>query len=166
MNFASFWSDLLTGLIGSGVGIVVGLRIDRRTNQNKAKVRDERLVQNLINRLAGKRAFAHSSDIGEVDDEADRERCNRSVLDARERILAVCDEIGQREDAIPCLRAMEEDCMAYLNYSEQEPRRYAMGLVRLREQLEQHEDDLAALMCTLRVERPGSRGSGKPQWLP
>jgi hypothetical protein len=166
VNFSSFWSDLIAGLIGSGVGIFAGLRIERQTARKKAIARDERLVQNLINRLAGKRAFGHDSDIGELDDDADRKRCARSVLDARKRILMVCDEIGEREDVIPHLRDMEADCLAYLDYSEQERLRYAMGLTRLGDRLAQHEAELKKLMPGLHIERPGALDSTRPNWLP
>jgi hypothetical protein len=166
VNFSSFWSDLLAGLIGSGVGIVVGLRIERHSSKKKAETRDERLVQNLINRLAGKRTFSHASDIGEVDDADDRKRCAHSILDARERISTVCDEIEQREDVIPYLRQMEQDCNAYLNYCELEPLRYAMSLVRLGEQLALQENELQRRMSPLTVELPGSRNADRPAWLP
>lgn len=166
MDFSTFSSDLLAGFLGSGIGFFLGLRVDRYLGRKKTEARDQRLVQNLINRLAGKRAFGHNSEVGEVDNNEDREYCARSILDARQRILAVCDEIGEREDVIPRLRMMEEDCMAYLNYSEQEPLKYAMGLVCLREKLAYHQGELKKLMSALRPELPGARDSGRPDWLP
>jgi hypothetical protein len=166
MNFSSFWSDLLAGLLGSGAGIVIGLQVDRVRTRKHERARDERLVQNLIDRLAGKRAFSHAADIGEVEDEADRERCNLSVVDARERILVVCDEIAQREDIISPLRKMERDTMAYLSFVEREKPKYAMALIQLRDRLFEQETDLRRLMPGLRVEPPGSRDGNKPAWLP
>lgn len=163
MNFSSFVSDLVTALIGSGLGIIAGLQIDRRQNRMKARARDERLVQNLIDRLAGKRAFRVEAGVGEIDDRA---YCAASILDARERIAAVCDEIEEREDVICHLRNMEMDCMAYLDYSEQEKSRYAMGLSRLGDRLAQHEAELRTLMPALSDDLPGSRASRKATWLP
>lgn len=166
MNFSSFWSDLVAGLVGSGAGIIAGLQIDRARTRRHGRARDQRLVQNLIDRLAGKRAFGHSSDIGEVDDDDDRERCISSIIDARQRILAVCDEITEREDVIPRLREMQRDSMAYLNYVEQNKRRYAMGLIQLRNRLAEHERLLGQMMPQLRLEPPGSRDGDRPDWLP
>jgi len=143
----------------------VGLRIDHVRERRRSAERDARLIQNLIDRLASKRAFSHSSDVGLVDDSEDRERCIASVLDARRRTARVCDAIEVREDAVPLLRRMESDCMAHLNHVERLETRYAMSLIRLRDRLYEAEQALGRIMTGLEVARLGSRTPSTPEWL-
>ncbi|MGO4660975.1 hypothetical protein AB4Z14_03855 [Terrabacter sp. 2TAF16] len=156
MTWTTFPSDLTAGLLGTFLGLVFGLGIDRKREQRRAESRDERLVQNLIDRLAGKRAFAHSVDVGLVDNADDRQRCVDSVLDARMRILDVCDQIDRREDVVGTLRAMEVDCLALLSHVERHPLEYARALIRLRDRLIGHEAELQLLMPGLHMAIPAA----------
>ena len=165
MDWSSFPSDFLAGVLGTMVGLVVGLRIDHVRERRRAARRDERLIQSLIDRLASKRAFSHGADVGLIDDPDDRERCIASVLDVRRRTARVCDALEVREDAVPLLRRIESDCMAYLNHVERNGPRYAIALIRLRDRLHEAEQELGRSMPGLEVAGPGSRTPSTPQWL-
>ena len=165
MDFSGFPSDSLASLIGAAVGIVLGLQVDRWKMRRDSKDRDRRLIQNLVNGLAGKRAFGHPDDIGLVDDPPDRERCLSSILDARARIARVCDEVVALPEVVPILREMENDCMAYLNYVERHEDAYAVALIRLRDRLTVHELGLKVIVRELDLVRPGARDGETPAWL-
>lgn len=122
-------------------------------------------MQSLVNALASKRAFSHSEDVGALDDEADRLRCIQSVLDARRRSADLCDVIELRVEFVPILRAIEIDCINYLNYAEAQPRMYAVGLVKLRHRITDHEKALRRLSPELALIAPGAHGLVLADWL-
>jgi hypothetical protein len=165
VDWSSFPSDLIAGLLGTAAGLVAGLRIDRRLQYRRARAHDERLVQALIDTLASKRAFSHASEVGLVDDPEDRDRCVASVLDARRRAAEVCDAIEIRDDVVAVIRSMEVDCMDYLNYVESHELEYARALIKLRDRLSEREGRLQQLIPGLQVVAPGGREGRIAEWL-
>ena len=165
MDWSSFPSDVVAGLIGTAAGLLAGLRIDQWAAHRRTRTQEGRRVQSLINTLASKRAFSHSDDVGPIDDEEDRERCIQSVLDARRRAADLCDAIELRIDLLPALRGIEVDCLDYLNYVETQPRLYAVGLVKLRQRIGVRERELGQLVPELVLLPPGTHGLRLADWL-
>jgi hypothetical protein len=165
MDWSSFPSDFLAGLIGTMVGLFAGLQLDRWQARRQSRERDERMLQNLIDRLANERAFRGSAPVGPEDDPADRERCIKSVVDTRRRVADLCDNIATHTRCVPVLRTMEADCNAYLHHVERHRELYAVGLNSLRERLHDGERALQALVPPLIVTAPGARTAVSPDWL-
>jgi hypothetical protein len=165
MDWISVVSDLVVGIIGTMVGLVVGLRVDRWRSLREDRSRDLMSLQELVDRLAGRRAFSHSEDVGLVDDPEDMRRCIKSVLGIRDRIGVTVATLRSSRGAIPVLRGMESDCAAYLNYVEREPLRYAVGLLRLRDRLHESERELKRVFPALEVRRPGDGNDVSLAWL-
>ncbi|PYG01681.1 hypothetical protein SAMN05216184_101143 [Georgenia satyanarayanai] len=158
--------DLVVGLVAAAAGVFMGLRADRHIERRRQRRRETLLVQALLNRLASRRAFSHSADVGLVDDEEDRRRCNGSVLDLRDRIAGLCDQIEELDGAVvKALRQMEADCAAYLNHVDVHETRYAIALVRLRDRLYVSGLALKDIVPELNVLVPGSWTPREPEWL-
>jgi len=135
--------DLVVGLVAAAAGVFMALRADRNIEHRRARKREQRQVQALLDRLATRRAFSHAPDVGLIDDPEDRKRCIGSVLDVRNRIAALCEAIEELNDTLEVLRGMEDDCAAYLNHVEIHDTRYAVALIRLRDRL--YESGLASI---------------------
>lgn len=87
------------------------------------------------------------------------------MLDARAHIGQTCADIEHYDDAVPILRRMESDCMAYLNYVEQNPGQYARGLIHLRDRLYAAGVSLQEEVDGLEMVMPGSRAPSTSDWL-
>jgi len=166
MDWSSFPSDLVAGLVGTIAGIVLGLRIDHWREAKKVRLRDIQSLQGLVDRLAGKRAFsADRVSAGKIDAD-DRDRCTRSVLDARRRIISIYERLETQTELVPILQEMESDCIAYLNFIESRPDDYVAALNGLAGQLASREQQLKDLVPALVIAPPGSRDTAAPSWLP
>ena len=165
MEWSSFLSDFTAGVLGTGLGLFVGLRIDHARERRTARRRDLQALQALVDRLAGRRAFSHGDGVGLLDDPEDMRRCNISIRSVRGSIATTASAIEVEVEALPDLRRMEADCAAYLDYVDHEPRRYAIALLRLRDRLYESELEIARRVPALTVRRPGAGNDGSIDWL-
>lgn len=165
MGLAGFLSEAAAGLVGTIVGLVFGLQLDRYVTRKREARGDVRLLQEVVDRLAGKRAFRQFEDAGLVDSPVDMDRCVQSVFDARERLARTAASLVVHEQARRVLHEMESDCAAYISYVERAPLRYATAALRLGDRLFTHEEELRSMVPQLKVRRPGSGNAASIDWL-
>jgi hypothetical protein len=167
MDWGAFVNDVLSGTVGAFVGVVLALLFDHWRAARGVRRSDLQLLQALVDRLAGKRALSTARSLGAPFDPKDLERCNLSVLDARDRIARVSEDLGARKDVRVELQGMEVDCMSYLNYAELHPARYVEALMALSGRLAAAEAAMQAKVPELALSHPGSRDSvADRSWLP
>ena len=172
MDWTSFLSEVIAGIVGAVVGVVGALWFDRRKQTREARKLDLKLMQDLVHYLAGRRAFRRNRTIvGVVDpvgvfDKVDLERCNRSVLNVRERIASAREALQRPDELLPILQNMEADCANYLSSVRSEETLYANSLLALGDRLLANEQRLQEVLPSLEVEAPGSRVDADASWLP
>lgn len=156
---SEFWSNTGANLIGTFVGAALAIG-GALFLERKSRTRAERLsIQALVDHAHRSRAFApastgHSS-MSDAHAGGDRQRCNLSVLNTRNRIGDVRDRVSNHSDALPILDQMYVDCLEYLERTELNPEGYGEELMNLRERLEARFEELSAVVPSLDVKSPG-----------
>lgn len=167
MDWGAFVNDVLSGTVGAFVGVVLALLFDHWRGARGARRSDLQLLQALVDRLAGKRALSLARSLDAPFDPLDLERGNLSVLDARDRIARVSEDLEALKDVRVELQGMEADCMSYLSYAELHPARYVEALMALSGRLATAEAAMRAKVPELSLSPPGSRDSvADRSWLP
>lgn len=148
----TFWPDVLVAIIGASltVGIAyVTYILNLRRNERRA-------LNSLIVELHHRRAFSGSAVIvPNARDLADYSRANASVLSIKDEIRRTRDNVRDFPSLQVPLSQMTRACNSYLEAVERDPDSYAIGLIRLR-------DDLYVEINKIAVERRGvpARGPG------
>lgn len=150
--------DLLVNLGGTFIGAVMALGSGWLLRRHQQRLREIRLVQDLMTNLYWKRALSpanQAGDRGSTTDEGDLQRCTASILDARRRIGEVANHLSVCADLQPRLEDMQTRCVAWLNFVETRPGDYVTGLVELRSQLLALEATMVARYPRLKLVEPG-----------
>jgi hypothetical protein len=167
MDWGGFLPDVVSGTVGAFVGVVLALLFDHWRGARGVRRSDLQLLQALVDRLAGKRALSLARSLDAPFDAKDLERCNLSVLDARDRVARVSEDLEALKDVRVELQGMEVDCMSYLNYAELHPARSVEALLALSRRLAAAEVAMQAKVHELSLSSPGSRDSvADRSWLP
>ena len=158
--------DLLVNVGATFIGALAALGSGRWFTRRRQRDDETRLLQDLVNALYWKRALSPANIPGDRSsgwDEADRQRCVKSVLDARQRIADVANRMSVSKYVQPLLDDMHTRCIAWLNYAEQHPSDYVSGLVELRAQLLSLERKIVDRQPGLVLREPGGGDVDPPR---
>ena len=115
-----------------------------------------RALRSLILDLHHRRAFAGEAvTIAGGRDTADYSRSNASVLSVKDEIRHARGQVREIPSLQRPLARMTRACNAYLEQAERDPDSYAIGLVELRDALEDEVRKLARERYGLAPRRPG-----------
>lgn len=152
--WTTFWPDVLVALIGAvlTVGIAFATYI-------LSVRRDElRALNSLIVELHHRRAFSGTAVIvSGAQDTQDFQRANASVISVRDEIRRTRDRVRPIPGLQEPLMRMTRFCNYYLEETEWDPDSYAVGLVRLRDELHEQIRALAAARRGTKVLVPGAK---------
>jgi hypothetical protein len=158
-----FVDNTLANVIGTFVGAALALLSTWWLRRRATKARERRILQGVLDRLYRSRAIRPGRCRPEgaltPTERVDFERCARSIVDTRDRIAAVGDEIEMYAGVTPVLDAMYAHCLDYLDASETDHTRYVTELMELRSALEIDARDLARIVPLLQAR---SFGTARP----
>lgn len=150
----TFVPDLLVALVGAlmTVAIAYCTFLLRQAQQEK------QVVRGLINDLYHRRALAIGSpqEILNAGDSKDFQRASMSVIDIRDHIRRVRDQVRQDAVTVDALSDMIRGCNRYLEESEWEPTLYAFLLQKLQQDLEDGVLQIAKKVRGVNALSPGS----------
>lgn len=149
----TFVPDLLVALVGAllTVAIAYGTFLIQQARQEK------HVVRGLINDLHHRRALAIASpqEIPNAGEGKDFQRASLSVIDIRDHIRRVRDQVRQ-DEAVDALSDMIRACNRYLEESEGMPNFYAFLLKNLQQDLEDGVVKIGERVRGVDVLQPGS----------
>jgi hypothetical protein len=150
----TFWPDVLVALIGAllTVAIAFGTFLLQQVRQEK------QVLRGLINDLHHRRALAVGSpqEIPNADEGKDFQRASLSVIDIRDHIRRVRDQVRQDRATVDVLSNMIRACNRYLEDSEGTPNFYAFLLQSLSQELHNGVIEIAQNVRGIKALQPGS----------
>lgn len=144
----TFLPDLVVALVGALVGAVLTVAIAYGTFLLQQARQEKQVVRGLINDLYHRRALAVVSphEIPNAGERKDFERAGLSVIDIRDHIRRVRDQVRQDTETVNALSNMIRACNRYLEVSEGNPNFYAFLLNELQRDLEEGVTQIAQRM--------------------
>lgn len=141
----TFWPDVLVALIGASLTVAIAFGtyiLNLRRNERRALIA-------LVHELYRRRAFTGKAvALPGARDTPDYMYCNASVLSMKDEIRHARDSVREIPELQRSLAEMTKSCNLYLEMAERDPDSYAIGLMRLR-------DDLRAKIKEIASHRPG-----------
>jgi hypothetical protein len=150
----TFWPDVLVAVIGALLTVVIayGTFLIQQARQEK------QVLRGLINDLHHRRALAitRPQEIPNAVHGKDFQRASLSVIDIRDHIRRVRDQVRQDRATVDVLSDMIRACNRYLEESEGTPDFYAFLLKTLSEDLNDGVDEISRIARGVRALQPGS----------
>lgn len=153
----TFLPDLVVALIGALVGALLTVAIAYGTFLMQQARQERHVVRGLINDLYHRRALAVTTpqEIPDAEERKDFERAGLSVIDIRDHIRRVRDQVRQDTQTVDALSNMIRACNRYLEVSEGQPILYALLLKKLQEDLEEGVTKIAERVRGVDALPPG-----------
>lgn len=147
-------------LVGTFAGAVLAIVTTWWFDKRRRRESQVAHLQRVVDRLHRSRALApgRGRAPGPLTDVESRDvdRCNLSVLEARERISAASEAWRGNVNVSDELDAMYVDCLHYLETVETDREGYVTHLRTLREALDSRVTNLAGVLAGIRYREPGT----------
>lgn len=149
--------DLVVALIGALVGALLTVAIAYGTFLMQQARQEKQVVRGLITDLYHRRALAVRTpqEISNAGERKDFERVGLSVIDIRDHIRRVRDQVRQDTETVDALSNMIRACNRYLEGSEGEPNFYVFLLQTLQKDLEEGVSQIAERVRGVDALAPG-----------
>jgi hypothetical protein len=160
-----FLSNTAANLIGTFVGVGLGLLTARAVTRREQGRAEVARLQRLIDRMYRSRALApkpftapRTTDLDPAE-QLHYDRVTRAIFGIRDLIEAAANTFDPRAKAAPVLDEMYGAVLVYLNAIEVDHRDYVNESMRLREALAQAAARLKKLHSSLVLREPGGIAS-------